>query len=74
MVVLHDQESSNAPEFPVGLGGSPLDVGECVDQCVAFSFLLLWVLSVDCSEGARAPGVRWWCISDEDVHLWKKTQ
>ena len=74
VVVLHDQESSDTPEFPVGLGGSSLEVGVCVDQCVTCSFLLLWAISVDCSEGTRAPGVRCCCISDEEIHLWKKTQ
>lgn len=66
VVVLHDQESSNTPEFPVGLRSSPLEVGVCVDQCVACSFLLLWAISVDCSEGTRAPGVR--CV----VYLMKR--
>lgn len=73
VVVFHDQERSNTPEFPVGLGGSPLEVGVRADQCVACTFLLLWAISVDCSEGMRTPGVRC-CISDEEIHLWKKSQ
>lgn len=73
MVVFHDQESSDTPEFPVRLGGSQSAVGVRADQCVACTFLLLWAISVDCSEGTRAPGVRC-CISDEEIHLWKKSQ
>lgn len=50
-----------------------LEVGVCVDQYVACWFFSLWAKSVDCSEGIRAPGVRC-CVSDEKIHLWKKTQ
>lgn len=52
----------------------PLQVGVHTDLCVPCTFLLLWAISVDCSEGTRAPGVRCCCISDEEIHLWKKTQ
>lgn len=52
----------------------PLEVGVHTDQCVPCIFLLLWAISVDCSEGTRAPGVRCCCVSDEEIHLWKKTQ
>lgn len=72
-MVLHDQENANTPEFPVGLGGSAIEVGVCVHHYVACWFFLLWAKSVDCSEGIRAPGVRC-CVSDEKIHLWKKTQ
>jgi len=73
-VVFRDREISNTPEFPVGLGGSStLEVGVHADRCVAGTSFLLWAISVDCSEGMRAPGVRC-CVSDEEIHLWKKTQ